>query len=75
MTKRQQRALAAGFITLDDSLHRTEDALTNGTVEQALAELQQTHHQVAAMQPTEIDVATRVLALREVLQVLSPPTN
>lgn len=47
----------AGFITLEDSLHRIKDALQNGTVEQALAELRQTRQQVAAMQPTEIDVA------------------
>jgi hypothetical protein len=63
MTKRQQRALAAGFITLEDSLHRTEDALQNGTVEQALSQLQETHHAIAAMQPTEIDVAQAAVAL------------
>lgn len=63
MTKRQQRALAAGFITLEDTLHRTEDALQNGTVEQALSQLQETHHAIAAMQPTEIDVAQAATAL------------
>jgi hypothetical protein len=63
MTKREQSALAAGFMTLEDTLHRTEDALANGTVEQALSELQQTHHTIAAMQPTEIDVAQAATAL------------
>ena len=47
MTKREQRALAAGFITLEDTLHRTEDALQNGSVKQALSELLQTQHTVA----------------------------
>jgi len=51
MTKREQRALAAGFITLEDTLHRTEDALQNGSVEQALAELQEAQHAIAAMRP------------------------
>lgn len=63
MTKREQRALAAGFITLEDTLHRTEDALQNGTVEQALSELQETQHTVAAMRPAAIDVAQAAIAL------------
>jgi hypothetical protein len=63
MTKREQRALAAGFITLEDTLHRTEDALQNGTVKQALSELQETQHVVAAMRPAEIDVAQAATAL------------
>ncbi|HEY5342754.1 MAG TPA: hypothetical protein VIJ66_03750 [Solirubrobacteraceae bacterium] len=63
MTKREQRALAAGFITLEDTLHRTEDALANGTVEQALSELQETQHAIAAMQPAEIAVAQAATAL------------
>jgi hypothetical protein len=63
MTKRQQRALAAEFMTLEDTLHRTEDALANGTVEQALSELQETQHTIAAMRPTEIDVAQAATAL------------
>jgi DNA-binding transcriptional MerR regulator len=50
-------------MTLEDTLHRTEDALQNGTVEQALSELQETQHQIAAMQPTEIDVAQAASAL------------
>jgi hypothetical protein len=63
MTKQEQRALAAGFITLDDTLHRTEDALQNGTVKQALSELQETQHAVAAMRPAGIDVAQAATAL------------
>jgi hypothetical protein len=63
MTKREQRALAAGFITLEDTLHRTEDALQNGTVEQALSELQETQHTVAAMRPAALDVAQAATAL------------
>jgi hypothetical protein len=63
MTKREQRALAAGFMTLEDTLHRTEDALANGSVEQALSELQETQHTIAAMRPTEIDVAQAATAL------------
>jgi hypothetical protein len=63
MTKREQSALAAGFMMLEDTLHRTEDTLANGTVEQALSELQETHHTIAAMRPTEIDVAQAATAL------------
>ena len=63
MTKREQRALAAGFITLEDTLHRTEDALQNGSVQQALSELQETQHAIAAMRPAEIDVAQAATAL------------
>jgi hypothetical protein len=63
MTKREQWTLAAGFITLEDTLHRTEDALQNGSVEQALAELQETQHAIAAMRPAEIDVAQAATAL------------
>jgi hypothetical protein len=63
MTKQEKRALAAGFITLEDTLHRTEDALQNGSVEQALSELQETQHAVAAMRPAEIDVAQAATAL------------
>ena len=63
MTKQEQRALAAGFITLDDTLHRTEDALQSGSVKQALAELQETQHAIAAMRPAEIDVAQAATAL------------
>lgn len=63
MTKREQQALTAGFMTLEDTLHRTEDALQNGTVEQALSELQQTHNAIATMQPTEIEVAQAATAL------------
>jgi hypothetical protein len=63
MTKRQQRALAAEFMTLEDTLHRTEDALQNGSVKQALSELQETQHAIAAMRPTEIDVAQAATAL------------
>ncbi len=63
MTKQEQRALAAGFITLEDTLHRTEDALQNGSVEQALSELQETQHAIAAMRPAEIDVAQAAAAL------------
>jgi len=50
-------------MTLEDTLHRTEDALANGTVEQALSELQETQHTIAAMRPTEIDVAQAATAL------------
>ncbi len=63
MTRREQRALAAGFITLEDTLHRTEDALQNGSVKQALSELLQTQHTVAAMRPATIDVAQAAVAL------------
>jgi hypothetical protein len=63
MTRREQRELAAGFMTLEETLHRTEDALQNGSVEQALSELQETQHAVAAMRPAEIDVAQTATAL------------
>jgi hypothetical protein len=63
MTKREQQALAAGFITLEDTLHRTEDALQNGSVKQALSELEATQDVVAAMRPTEMDVAQAATAL------------
>jgi hypothetical protein len=63
MTKREQRALVAGFMTLEDTLHRTEDALANGSVEQARSELQETQHAIAAMRPAEIDVAQAATAL------------
>jgi hypothetical protein len=63
MTKREQRVLAAGFITLEDTLHRTEGALANGSVEQALSELQETQHTIAAMRPAAIDVAQAATAL------------
>jgi hypothetical protein len=63
MTKQEQRALAAGFITLVGTLSRTEDALQNGSVEQALSELQETQHAIAAMRPAEIDVAQAATAL------------
>lgn len=63
MTKREQQALASGFITLEDTLHRTEDALQNGTVKQALSELQETQNAVAAMRPAGIDVAQAATAL------------
>lgn len=63
MTKREQRALAAGFIALEDTLSRTEDALQNGSVKQALSELQETQHMIAAMRPVEIDVAQAAAAL------------
>jgi hypothetical protein len=63
MTRREQQALAAAFITLEDTLHRTEDALQNGSVKQALSELQETQHTVAAMRPSVIDVAQAATAL------------
>jgi hypothetical protein len=63
MTKQEQRVLAAGFIRLEDTLSRTEDALQNGSVEQALSELQETQHAIAAMRPAEIDVAQAATAL------------
>ncbi len=63
MTRREQRALAAGFITLEDTLNRTEDALQNGSVKQALAKLQETQHAITAMRPAEIDVAQAATAL------------
>jgi hypothetical protein len=63
MTKREQRVLAAGFITLEDTLHRTEDALQNGSVKQALSELQETQHTIEAMRPAAIDVAQAATAL------------
>jgi hypothetical protein len=63
MTKQEQRVLAAGFITLEDTLSRTEDALQNGSVEQALSELQETQHAIAAMRPAAIDVAQAATAL------------
>ncbi len=63
MTKREQQALAASFITLEDTLHRTEDALQNGTVKQALSELEATQHVVAAMRPATIDVTQAATAL------------
>jgi hypothetical protein len=63
MTRREQRELAAGFMTLEETLHRTEDALQNGSVEQALSELQETQHAIAAMRPAEIDVAQAATAL------------
>src|SRR5271170_7169491 len=63
MTKREQRALAAGFLTLEDTLNRTEDALRNGSVKQALSELQGTQHAISAMRPAEIDVAQAATAL------------
>lgn len=63
MTKREQQVLAASFITLEDTLHRTEDALQNGTVKQALSELEATQHVVAAMRPATIDVTQAATAL------------
>lgn len=63
MTRREQRALTAGFIRLEDTLHRTEDALQNGSVKQALSELQETQHTIAAMRPAAIDVAQAATAL------------
>jgi hypothetical protein len=63
MTKQEQRVLAAGFITLEDTLSRTEDALQNGSVKQALAEIQETQHAIAAMRPAAIDVAQAATAL------------
>jgi hypothetical protein len=63
MTKREQRVLAAGFLTLEDTLNRTADALQNGSVEQALAELQESRHAIAAMRPAEMDVAQAATAL------------
>jgi len=63
MTKREQRALAVGFITLDDTLHRTEDALQNGSRERALDQLRETQRTVASMRPATIDVAQAALAL------------
>jgi hypothetical protein len=41
----------------------TEDALANGSVEQALSELQETRHAIAAMRPAAIDVAQAAAAL------------
>jgi hypothetical protein len=63
MTRREQRALTLGFITLSDTLHRTEDALQHGSIRDALDQLQQTQHVVAAMHPAEIDVAQAADAL------------
>jgi hypothetical protein len=63
MTKRERGALAVGFITLDDTLHRTEDALEQGSLERALDQLRQTRHTVASMRPETIDVAQAALAL------------
>ncbi|HEV3321682.1 MAG TPA: hypothetical protein VG147_05755 [Solirubrobacteraceae bacterium] len=63
MTKREQRALAAGFVTLEDTLHRTEDALQNGSVKQALSGLRKTQHAIAEMRPAEMDVAQAAAAL------------
>ncbi len=63
MTKREQRALAAGFITLDDTLHRTEDALRHGNRKRALDQLHETQHTVARMRPATIDVAQAAVAL------------
>jgi hypothetical protein len=50
-------------MTLEDTLNRTEDALQNGSVEQALSELQETQHAIAAMRPAQIDVAQAATAL------------
>jgi hypothetical protein len=63
MTKREQQALAAGFITLEDNLHRTEDALHQGSLEQALDQLHETQQVVTAMSPSAIDVAQAAVAL------------
>jgi hypothetical protein len=63
MTKREQRALAAGFVALEDNLHRTEDALQHGSVKRALDEIHETHQVVAAMRPAEIDVAQAAVTL------------
>jgi hypothetical protein len=69
MTRREQQALTLGFITLSDTLHRTEDALRHGSVQDGLHQLQQTQHVVAAMRPAEMDVTQAA----DVLEV-SPPT-
>jgi hypothetical protein len=63
MTKQEQRALAAGFITLEDTLDRTEDALQHRSFERALDELRKTQHAVAGMRPDTIDVAQAAFAL------------
>ena len=63
MTKREQRALTAGFITLEDTLNRTEDALQHRSFERALDQLRKTQHTVAGMRPTTIDVAQAAFAL------------
>jgi hypothetical protein len=63
MTKREQQALAAGFITLDDTLHRAEDALQEGSLEQALDQLRETQQVVTAMRPAAVDVAQAAVAL------------
>lgn len=63
MTRREQRTLTLGFITLSDTLHRTEDALQHGSIQDALDQLQQTQHVVSAMRPAEIDVAQAADAL------------
>jgi hypothetical protein len=63
MTKQEQRALAAGFITLEDTLDRTEDALQHRSFERALDQLRKTQHAVAGMRPDTIDVAQAAFAL------------
>lgn len=63
MTKRERGALAVGFITLEDTLHRTEDALQQGSLERALDQLRETRDTVASMRPETIDVAQATLAL------------
>lgn len=63
MTKRERGALAVGFITLEDTLHRTEDALQQGSLERALDQLRETRHTVANMRPETIDVAQAAVAL------------
>jgi hypothetical protein len=63
MTKQEQRALAAGFITLEDTLHGTEDALQHHSFEGALDQLRKTQHTIAEMRSETIDVAQAAFAL------------
>ena len=63
MTKQEQQALTLGFIRLSDTLDRAEDALQNGSVDDALDQLHQVQRTVDRMRPTEVSVAQASSAL------------
>jgi hypothetical protein len=82
MTRREQRALTLRFITLSDTLQRTEAALQHGSIRDALDQLQEGQQVIASMSPAEIDVTqagtvlgvsaptVRAWARRELMEVV-----
>ncbi len=51
MTKREHRELVASFVTLDDTIRRASDALSNGDVAVVERELEQAKRKVCADAP------------------------